>query len=131
MHELFHPIFANGEEKAALQQLIIALDASGKRYFLRNEILHTFSQYCQQAQKPTYFYYSSSVGKLIQYTHEIVLAEDGTWFVVRPRIASQEVWRLTSDLAKFDSMSIDAFLDVSDRLVNAYEPNTGQRYCRR
>ncbi|BAB73016.1 MULTISPECIES: sucrose synthase [Nostocaceae] len=123
MHELFHPIFANGEEKAALQQLIIALDASGKRYFLRNEILHTFSQYCQQAQKPTYFYYSSSVGKLIQYTHEIVLAEDGTWFVVRPRIASQEVWRLTSDLAKFDSMSIDAFLDVSDRLVNAYEPN--------
>ncbi|ABA23358.1 Sucrose synthase, glycosyl transferase, group 1 [Trichormus variabilis ATCC 29413] len=123
MHELFHPIFANGEEKAALQQLIIALDSSGKRYFLRNEILHTFSQYCQQAQKPTYFYYSSSVGKLIQYTHEIVLAEDSTWFVVRPRIANQEVWRLTSDLAKFDSMPIDAFLDVSDRLVNAYEPN--------
>jgi sucrose synthase len=123
MHELFHPIFANGEEKAALQQLIIALGSSGQHYFLRNEILHTFSQYCQQAQKPTYFYYSSSVGKLIQYTHEIILAEDSTWFVVRPRIASQEVWRLTSDLAQFDSMPIDAFLDVSDRLVNAYEPN--------
>ncbi|MBD2343144.1 sucrose synthase [Anabaena subtropica] len=123
MHELFHPILANSEEKAALQQLIFALDGSGKRYFLRNEILHTFSKYCHQAQKPTYFYYSSSVGKLIQYTHEIILAEDSIWFVVRPRIASQEIWRLTSDLAQFDSMSLEAFLDVSDRLVNAYEPN--------
>ncbi|BCL34791.1 sucrose synthase [Nostoc sp. MS1] len=123
MHELFHPILANSEEKAALQQLIFALNSSGKRYFLRNEILQTFSQYCHQAQKPTYFYYSSSVGKLIQYTHEMILAEDSTWFVVRPKIAHQEVWRLTADFAQFDFMSPEAFLDESDRLIDAYEPN--------
>ncbi|QLE58797.1 sucrose synthase [Nostoc sp. TCL26-01] len=123
MYELLQAILANSEEKDALQQLIFALDGSGKRYFLRNEILQAFSQYCHQSQKPTYFYYSSSIGKLIQYTHEMILAEGSTWLVVRPKIASQEVWRLTSELSQFDFMSPQALLDVSDRLVNADEPN--------
>ncbi|MCF4970668.1 sucrose synthase [Nostoc sp. CMAA1605] len=123
MYELHQAILANNEESTTLRQLIIALSALDRRYFLRNEILQTFAQHCKQFQKPTYFYYSSSVAKLIHCTHEIILEEEGIWFVVRPKIASQEVWRLKSDFTKFELMSPVALLDVSDRLVNAYDPH--------
>lgn len=122
MYELVQAVF-NGDEKTALHQLIYALSASGKRYFLRNEILQAFADYCHQSQKPAYFYYSSSVGKLIQYTHEIIIEEENTWFVVRPKIANQEVWRLTADLNSFEQMTQQALLDVRDRLVNRYQPH--------
>ncbi|MDZ8189951.1 MAG: sucrose synthase [Nostoc sp. ChiSLP02] len=119
MYELFQAIF-NSDEKTVLHQLIDVLNASGKHYFLRNEILQIFADYCQQNQKPVYFYHSSSVGKLIHYTHEIIL-EEYTWFVVRPRIASQEVWQLTADFTSFEQTVPQALLDVSDRLVNRYQ----------
>ncbi|MBE9005391.1 sucrose synthase [Fortiea sp. LEGE XX443] len=122
MNELLQSVL-NSDEKAALQQLISTLMASGKHYFLRNEILQIFADYCHNFQKPAYFYYSSSIGKLIQYTHEIILAEENFWLVVRPKIASQEVWRLSADLSDCKLMSPQAFLDVSDRLVNRYQPN--------
>jgi sucrose synthase len=122
MYELVQAVF-NGDEKTALHQLIYTLSASGKHYFLRNEILQAFADYCHQSQKPAYFYYSSSVGKLIQYTHEIILEEQSTWFVVRPKIANQEVWKLTADFSSFEQMTPQALLDVSDRLVNCYQPH--------
>lgn len=121
MSELFHNIL-QGEEKTALQQLVLTLNASGKRYFLRNEILQVFADYCHQSHKPAYFYHSSALGTLIQYTHEIILAGENTWFVVRPRIASQEIWRLSRDFSDFELMTPKALLDVSDRLVNREQP---------
>jgi sucrose synthase len=120
MHDLF-PSVLNSDEKISLQQLILTLKATDKNYFLRNEILQAFADYCHQSQKPAYFYHSSSIGKLIQYTHEIILEDKNIWFVVRPRIASQEVWRLVSDFSKCDLMTPQAFLDVCDRLVNRYQ----------
>ncbi|MEA5604319.1 sucrose synthase [Nostoc sp. UHCC 0252] len=122
MYELVQAVF-NGDEKTALHQLIYTLNASDKRYFLRNEILQAFADYCHQSQKPAYFYYSSSVGKLIQYTHEIIIEEKNTWFVVRPKIANQEVWRLTADFNSFEQMTQQALLDVIDRLVNRHQPH--------
>ncbi|MBN4002415.1 sucrose synthase [Nostoc sp. LPT] len=122
MYELIQAI-SNGDEKTALHQLIYALRASGKHYFLRNEILLFFADYCHQSQKPAYFYHSSSVGKLIQYTHEIILEEESTWFVIRPKIANQEVWQLTADFSRFEQMTPQALLDVRDRLVNRYQPH--------
>ncbi|MBN3962627.1 sucrose synthase [Nostoc sp. NMS8] len=122
MYELVKAVI-NGEEKTDANQFIYALSASGKRYFLRNEILQVFADYCNQSQKPAYFYYSSSFGKLIQYTHEIIIEEESTWFVIRPKIASQEVWKLTADFSKFEQMTPQALLDVRDRLVNRYQPD--------
>ncbi|WP_138498198.1 sucrose synthase [Nostoc sp. PA-18-2419] len=119
MYELFEGVL-NSDEKTVLGELIDVLNLSGKRYFLRNEILHTFADCCQQFQKPAYFYHSSSIGKLIHYTHEIILEEECTWFVVRPRIASQEVWLLRADRS-FEQMTPQALLDARDRLVNRYQ----------
>ncbi len=122
MYELFQAVLTS-EEKTALRQFLLILDNFEKCYFLRNEILQAFTNYCHESEKPTYFYHSSSLGTLIHYTHEIILEDENTWFVVRPRIASQEVWRLTADFTHFDLMTPKAFLDVSDRLVNRYQPH--------
>ena len=122
MYELVQAAL-NSDDKIALRQLILALKATDKRYFLRNEILQAFADYCQRSQQPTYFYHSSAVGKLIHYCHEIILEDDSTWFVVRPRIASQEIWRLTAECTQFDLMTPQALLDVRDRLVNRYQPH--------
>ncbi len=113
----------DADEKITLCQLILQLSATNKRYFLRNEILHIFADYCQRKLKPAYFYYSSSVGRLIHNTHEMILEPEGTWFVLRPRIANQEVWRLQADCSGFEPMTPQAWLDVSDRLVNRYQPH--------
>ncbi|QIR37746.1 sucrose synthase [Tolypothrix sp. PCC 7910] len=120
MYELVQAAL-NSDDKSALHQLILTLGSTGKRYFLRNEILQAFADYCQQFQKPRYFYHSSSIGQLIHYCHEIILEDDSIWFVVRPRIASQEVWRLTADLAEFELMTSQDLLGVRDRLVNRYQ----------
>jgi sucrose synthase len=122
MYELVQAAL-NSDDKIALCQLILTLSATGKRYFLRNEILQAFADYCQRSHQPTYFYHASAVGKLIQYCHEIILEDDSNWFVVRPRIASQEVWRLTAEFTDFELMTPQALLDVRDRLVNRYQPH--------
>ncbi|MEB3177610.1 MAG: sucrose synthase [Nostocaceae cyanobacterium] len=121
MHELLPSIF-NSDEKTSLVQLLSALRATGKHYFLRNEILQTFSDYCQQSRKPAYFYHSSALGKLINYTHEIILESDSIWLLVRPRIAFSEVWRMNGDLTNWEMMTPKALLDVRDKLVNRYQP---------
>jgi sucrose synthase len=120
MHELVQSIL-NGDEKIALRELLLILSGSEKKYFLRNEIVQAFAQYCDQTQKPPYFYHSSSVGKLINYTHEIILEDENSWFLVRPRIASQEAWRLTADMTSFEVMTPQVLLDVRDRQVNRYQ----------
>ncbi|MEA5618821.1 sucrose synthase [Cronbergia sp. UHCC 0137] len=122
MYELV-PSVLNSEEKNTLRQFISCLGSTGKNYFLRNEILQVFGDYCHQIEKPAYFYHSSSLGALIHYTHEMILEEENTWFVLRPKIGNQEVWRLTADLTQFDLMTPKSLLDVSDRLVNRYQPN--------
>lgn len=121
MYELAQNVLS-GEEKTTLRQFISALSTSGKQYLLRNEILLIFGDYCQRSQKPAYFFHSSALGKLVNFTHEIILEEESTWFLVRPWIASQEVWRLGADMTHFEKMTPQGLLNVRDRLVNRSQP---------
>jgi sucrose synthase len=120
MHKLIQAVL-NSDEKKALQQLVGTLSASGKRYFLRNEILQTFADYCHHLPQPGHVYHSSSLSQLMHYTHELLLEEDSIWLVVRPWIASQQVWRLSADLASGTQMTRQALLDVRDRQVDRYQ----------
>ncbi|NJM72759.1 MAG: sucrose synthase [Scytonema sp. RU_4_4] len=121
MNELVQTIL-NSDEKAALRHLINTLSTLDKRYFLRNEILQAFADYCQNSQKPAYFFHSSSIGRLIHYTHEIIREEESTWFILRPRIGSQEIWRIGANMTNFEQMTPQALLDVRDRVVNRFQP---------
>jgi len=121
MYNLIQAVL-NSDAKVALQQLLHTLGASNKRYFLRNEILQVFANYCSQFQKPTHFYRASALGKLIHYTHELILEEESIWLLLRPWVGSQQVWRLSVDLNHWELRAPQALLEVRDRQVNRYQP---------
>jgi sucrose synthase len=117
MYKLIQAIL-DSEERDALRQLIDTLSASDNRYFLRNDISQAFVN-LPDGQA----YHSSSLSQLIHYTHELILAEDSIWLVLRPWIASQQVWRLTLDLASAEQMTLPELLDIRDRQVDRYQPH--------
>ncbi len=121
MSELIQAVLGS-DEKKTLRQLLAQLRTSGKQYFLCNEITQAFEECCRQSQKPAYFYHSSAIAQLIHHTHEILLEEESTWFLIRPKIASQQVFRLAADLNSVELMTSQALLDLRDRLVNRYHP---------
>jgi sucrose synthase len=122
MYKLIQTVLGS-DEKTALHELINALTRSGKRYFLRNEILQAFADNCHHPQQIGHFYHSSSLSQLIHYTHEIILDEENIWLLLRPWIASQQAWRLTSDLSSGVKMTSQALLDARDRQVNRFQPH--------
>jgi sucrose synthase len=113
----------NSDDKKTFHQLIDTLSTSGGHYFLRNEILQAFTDHCHHLPQRGPAYHSSSLSRLMHYTHEMILAEDSIWLVIRPWIASQQVWRLTADLASSSEMTFQELLDVRDQQVDRYQPH--------
>ena len=87
----------NSEEKSDLRQFVSELRGEEQRYLLRNDILGAFGRYCSQNDKPASFQSSSSLGRLISYTQEIILEDESLCIIVRPNIAHQETYRLFDD----------------------------------
>ncbi|MBD1837359.1 sucrose synthase [Coleofasciculus sp. FACHB-64] len=112
------------DEKIDLRQFVSELRQQDKSYLLRNDILNAFSEYCTNHQKPEHFDQSSHLGKLIYYTQEIIREDGNICLIVRPTIASQEIYRLTEDLI-VEPMTVQELLDVRDRLVNRFHPQEG------
>jgi sucrose synthase len=119
MSELLQAVLSS-DEKADLRQLIGQLRAEPDRYFLRNQILQAFADYCTRVEKPAYFYHTSLLGELLHYTHEILIEESSLWLLLRPRIASQEIFRLAADLTGFEPMPSADLLALRDRWVNRH-----------
>jgi sucrose synthase len=111
------------DEKSLLRQLLDHLATTGKRYFLRNEILQAFADCSQFLPTLGHAYHSSALSQLVLYTHEVILEPDSVWLLVRPWIGSQQVWRLSSDLVSSQTMTLQDLLDVRDRQVNRYQPH--------
>jgi sucrose synthase len=121
MCELIRAVL-DGDEKTDLQQLLEQLRTEQERFFLRNQILQAFEDYCNNYQKPAYFSRSSALGELIRYTHEIILEEENIWFIVRPKIASQEVCRLSADLSCVETMPVQALFNLQNQFVSGGTP---------
>jgi len=121
--ELIHNVI-NSEEKSDLRSFISELHHHEKQYLLRNDILNVYKDYCDKYQKPPEFYQSSNLGKLIYYTQEIIRENGNICLILRSKIASQEVYRLTEEM-NVEALSTEELLDVRDRFVNHYHPNEG------
>jgi sucrose synthase len=121
--ELINSIL-DSDEGLDLRQFLNQIHQQEQKYLLRNDILTAFRDYCSNQEKSDPFCQTSQLGKLIYYTQEIILASESSCFVVRPKIASQQVFRLTEDL-KVEPMSVQELLDLRDSLVNRYHPNDG------
>ncbi len=123
MSELLQAVL-DGEERSDLRQFFSELRHQEKQYLLRNDILTAYVEYCTKYQKPEEFYQSSNLSKLIYYTQEAIQENGNLCLIIRPKIASQEIYRLTEDMT-VDSLTVQELLDVRDRLVNRYHPNEG------
>ncbi|WP_019499873.1 sucrose synthase [Pseudanabaena sp. PCC 6802] len=123
MIDLIESIVSSNEKKD-FQQFLHQLRQQEKRYWLRNDILTAFNEYCSRLDKPEPFCRSSNLGQLIYYTQEIILESECFCLVVRPKIATQQTFRLTDDLA-YEPMTVQELLDLRDRLVNCYHPEEG------
>ncbi len=124
MSELIQNVL-NSEERSDLRSFVSELRHQEKRYLLRNDILSVYAEYCNKNQKPEEFYHSSNLGKLIYYTQEIIQENGNLCLIIRPKIASQEVYRLTEDL-HIEQLSVQELLDLRDRFVNRFHPNEGE-----
>ncbi|BAY98533.1 sucrose synthase [Tolypothrix tenuis PCC 7101] len=123
MSELIQTLLES-EEKSDLRSFISELRHQEKKYFLRNDIINVYSEYCSKYQKSEEFCSSSHLAQLIYYTQEIIQEDSNLCFIIRPKIASQEVYRLTEDL-KVEQMTVQELLDMRDRIVNRFHPNEG------
>ncbi|MBD2488754.1 sucrose synthase [Aulosira sp. FACHB-615] len=123
MSELIQAVLES-EEKNDLRAFISELRQQEKNYLLRNDILQVYSEYCAKHGKPENSDKLSLLGKLLYYTQEIIQEDSNFCFIIRPYIASQEVYRLTADLSA-EAMTVQELLDLRDRLVNKYHPNEG------
>ncbi|AFZ13791.1 sucrose synthase [Crinalium epipsammum PCC 9333] len=123
MSELIQAVI-DSNEKADLRTFASDLRHQEKRYLLKNDILTAFAEYCHNHQKPENFFSSSNLGKLIYYTQEIIREDSNLCLIIRPKIASEEIYRLTEDLT-VEQMPIQELLDVRDRFVNHFHPNEG------
>lgn len=112
------------DERSDLRQFASQLRNAESRYLLRNDILTAFSEYCNSRNKPDYFYSSSHLGQLVYYTQEIILENESLYLIIRPKIASQEVFRVLEDLTA-ESVTVEELLDLRDRIVNRYNPTEG------
>lgn len=117
MDKLIQAILTS-DDKTALQQLIDILSRSGKRYFLRNEILQVVAAERTRQQQVGNVVRGSSLSQLLGYTHEIILDGESTWLLLRPWIGTQQAWRLNLALASGVQMSLQALLDARDRQVD-------------
>ena len=123
MSELLQAVL-DSDEKSDLRQFASDLRHQEKRYLLRNDILTAFTDYCATHQKPEHFAQSSNLGKLIYYTQEIIREDSTLCLIVRQKIASEEIYRLTEDFT-VEQMSVQELLDMRDRYVNHFHPNEG------
>ena len=114
----------DSDERSDLRQFARQLRNSETKYLLRNDIITAFSQYCTSHNKPDYFYQSSHLGQLVYYTQEIIKEDETLYLIIRPKIASQEVFRVLEDLT-VEPVSVQELLDLRDRLVNRHHPNEG------
>jgi sucrose synthase len=114
----------NSDEKTNLRQFASLLRTSEHHYLLRNEIQSAFADYCRNYEKSERFCTASRLSRLIYYIQEIIIDNESLYIIIRPRIASQEVYRLLEDLT-VEPISTRELLDLRDRLVNRYHPQEG------
>lgn len=124
MSELLQAVL-DSEERSDLRSFVSELRHQEKQYLLRNDILSAYTEYCSKYEKPEEFYNSSNLGKLIYYMQEIIQEDGNLYLIIRQKIASQESYRLTEDMA-VESLTVQELLDLRDRLVNRFHPNEGE-----
>ncbi|NCJ05668.1 sucrose synthase [Synechococcales cyanobacterium C] len=113
------------EDKADFRQFLRELQHQDQPYLLRNDILTAFASYCSKHEKPSLYESTSNFHKLIYYTQEIIVEDERIYFIVRPKIACQEVYCIDPRELTHEKVSVEQLLDLRDRFVGRHHPQEG------
>ncbi|NJM95254.1 MAG: sucrose synthase, partial [Acaryochloridaceae cyanobacterium CSU_5_19] len=115
----------NSDEKSDLRQFASEIQNQEQRYLLRNDILTAFDNFCGKYEKPLACQISSSLQKLIYFTQEIIVEDENLYWIIRPKIASEEAYRLDARELVYEKIETPELLDLRDRFVGHYRPQEG------
>ncbi|BAY86014.1 sucrose phosphate synthase [Calothrix parasitica NIES-267] len=104
-------------EKNNLRKFALSLRQSKKPYLLRNDILIAFYKYCDEEGNKD-LYSNSILSRLIYSTQEIIFDKNSLCLVVRPKIATQEAYRLLDDMT-VEPINTPELLNLRDKLVDS------------
>ncbi len=108
----------DSHEKNNLREFANLLRQSEKRYLLRNDVLIAFYKYCDINEDNKDLYRSSELGKLIYSIQEIILEKESIYLIIRPKIATQQAYRLLDDMT-LEPINIQELLNLRDKLVDS------------
>jgi len=108
----------DSREKNNLREFATLLRQSEKALLLRNDILIAFYKYCDINEENKDLYSNSVLGKLVYSTQEIILDKNCLCLVIRPKIATQEAYRLFDDMT-LEPINTDELLNLRDKLVDS------------
>ncbi len=114
MSNLIQNIVAN-HEKNNLCEFANLLRQSQKHYLLRDDILTVFYQYCSIYGADKNLSHNSDLSKLIYSTQEIILDKESLYLVIRPQIATQQAYRLRSNMT-LESISVEELFSLRHKL---------------
>ena len=104
-------------EKNNLREFAFCLRQSKKSLLLRNDILIAFYKYCDEEGNKD-LYSNSILSRLVYSTQEVFFDKNSLCLVVRPKIATQEAYRLLDDMT-VEPINTDELLKLRDKLVDS------------
>lgn len=122
MLNLIRSILSN--ERAELRNFLTQLRQQEQKYLLRNDILAEFATFQTNSQNSKTVLDNSNLSKLIYYTQEIILMEESSCLVVRPKIATQQAFRITEEMV-VEPIAVQELLDLRDSWVNRFHDQDG------
>ena len=108
----------DSREKNHLRTFIDLLRQFQKPYLLRNDILIAFYKYCDINEDNKDLYSDSELGQLVYSTQEIILDRESVYLVIRPKVATQEAYRLLDDMT-LELINTQELLNLRDKLVDS------------
>ncbi|QUS59469.1 sucrose synthase [Synechocystis sp. PCC 7339] len=128
MHNLIKAV-VNSNENTLLREFLHQLRQQKRTYWLRNDIIVFFEQFCQEQKEeeklsPTP-QSTVQIEKILQVIQEIILESESYCIVIRPKIAQEEFYRLTNAL-EVEAISVQEILAIRDRYVNHHHPADGK-----
>ncbi|MEM7773047.1 MAG: sucrose synthase [Cyanobacteria bacterium P01_A01_bin.37] len=124
MSELVQAVLDNMQERVDLRKFMSELRHREPRYLLRNDIVSAFSEYCENNHKPDSFVLRSDLGLLIACTQEMILDRESIIMIIRPKIGTEEIYRVPEDL-NVEELTVEELFDLRDRFVNRFHPDEG------
>ncbi len=112
----------NEDELRDLKEFITLLTHQDKIFFLRNDILLAFQQYCDNSGKDATFREKSSIITFFKKVQELCLQDKNIVIVHRYAIAKYRFYQLLNNGEYLEEISQSQFLDLRDNLASVEQP---------